>query len=399
MTPLATQPVEATARPEATQAPSGEAERTMVRSSELLDSDVVDEQGNLLGVVMEVLVDTTGAIQYVIFDANEFLQIDAGDTGGTGTSATPVATAAGDTGTSATPMATAVGTAQGTGTTEDSGLVAVPYDQFEVASMVTGTGTDTDTDSDTAATPAATAEGGTGADATPAATSEAGANATPRATAVGDEEGEMENVVGLADENTVLVYTGDTAELAEMQIDMALLDAEGWMIDTTLAAEDDTDTNTGTSATPAATAEGGTGTSATPAATAEGQGTGDVTLDRLDGLIRVSRFSDFDLRNAEDEDLGEVEELLIELRDGMVQYGVVDFGGFLGIGETSVAVPWERFTLQAADTATDANFRLEIDQATLENAPQIDLDALPSWPAPLTTDWDVETRTFWETAS
>src|SRR5690606_36005060 len=45
--------------------------RLLVRASELLGSDIVSSNGEMVGTVSEVLVDPAGEVQYVVFDANE----------------------------------------------------------------------------------------------------------------------------------------------------------------------------------------------------------------------------------------------------------------------------------------------------------------------------------------
>src|SRR4051812_41628357 len=51
------------------------------------------------------------------------------------------------------------------------------------------------------------------------------------------------------------------------------------------------------------------------------------------------------VRNPAGEDLGKVEEIMIDVPSGRVAYAVVSFGGFLGIGDKLFAVPWRALTL------------------------------------------------------
>ena len=50
------------------------------------------------------------------------------------------------------------------------------------------------------------------------------------------------------------------------------------------------------------------------------------------------------------EDIGEIQNLLIGT-DGRVRAAVIEFGGFLGIGENEVAVPWDQLSI-SGDRAT-----------------------------------------------
>ncbi|MGQ0603934.1 MAG: PRC-barrel domain-containing protein [Anaerolineales bacterium] len=118
-----------------------------------------------------------------------------------------------------------------------------------------------------------------------------------------------------------------------------------------------------------------------------------------DSLIRVGRFTDFDLRNNDDEDLGEVDDMVIDLKSGMVTHAIVNFGGFLGIGEKSVVVPWQQFTLDQTQDNQDV-MRLNVSRETLEAAPAIDnMDTLlPRWPETILPGWDQDAVEFWRTA-
>ena len=44
--------------------------------------------------------------------------------------------------------------------------------------------------------------------------------------------------------------------------------------------------------------------------------------------------------NAQQEDLGKIEEMMIDKSSGKVAYIVLSFGGFLGMGDKLFALPW-----------------------------------------------------------
>src|SRR5688572_32978390 len=52
-----------------------------------------------------------------------------------------------------------------------------------------------------------------------------------------------------------------------------------------------------------------------------------------------------DVYNHKGEDLGDVKEIMLDMRTGKVAYAVLSFGGFLGMGEKLFAVPWNALTL------------------------------------------------------
>lgn len=60
------------------------------------------------------------------------------------------------------------------------------------------------------------------------------------------------------------------------------------------------------------------------------------------GAQRFCKASDLigkDVKNHQNEDLGEVDDVVISLGEGTASFAIIGFGGALGIGETHVAVP------------------------------------------------------------
>lgn len=77
--------------------------------------------------------------------------------------------------------------------------------------------------------------------------------------------------------------------------------------------------------------------------------------------------------NTAGEDLGKIEELMIDLRDGRIAYAVLSFGGFLGLGNKLFAIPWSALSLRVHEHA----FVLDIPKEVLEKAEGFDKD---NWP-------------------
>lgn len=84
--------------------------------------------------------------------------------------------------------------------------------------------------------------------------------------------------------------------------------------------------------------------------------------------------------NPQGEDLGKVEEIMLDINSGRVVYVVLSFGGFLGLGDKLFAIPWEAMTL---DTNRHV-FVLNVDKEMLKQAPGFDKD---NWPATGDTEW------------
>jgi sporulation protein YlmC with PRC-barrel domain len=77
--------------------------------------------------------------------------------------------------------------------------------------------------------------------------------------------------------------------------------------------------------------------------------------------------------NTSDENLGGIKDVMLNLHDGKIEYVVIEYGGFLGIGEKFFAVPFKVLTL---DTTRHA-FILNQNREVLENAPGFDKDHWP----------------------
>ncbi|RPI71279.1 MAG: PRC-barrel domain containing protein [Ignavibacteriales bacterium] len=80
--------------------------------------------------------------------------------------------------------------------------------------------------------------------------------------------------------------------------------------------------------------------------------------------------------NRAGEDLGKIEEIMLDTDEGRIAYAVVSFGGFLGIGDKYFAIPWKTLKL---DT-DNKQFLLDVPKERLENAPGFDKNNWPKTP-------------------
>ncbi|MEL6615423.1 MAG: PRC-barrel domain-containing protein [Bacteroidota bacterium] len=92
--------------------------------------------------------------------------------------------------------------------------------------------------------------------------------------------------------------------------------------------------------------------------------------------LSTSTLTGTDVRNREGESLGDIKDFMLDVDNGRVLYAVLDFGGFLGIGDKYFAVPLEAFRV---DTQSE-RLVLDVDKARLENAPGFDKNNWPSTP-------------------
>jgi sporulation protein YlmC with PRC-barrel domain len=81
-----------------------------------------------------------------------------------------------------------------------------------------------------------------------------------------------------------------------------------------------------------------------------------------------------DVYNKDGEDLGDINEFMIDMASGRLAYAVLSFGGVLGMGDKLFAVPWAALKL---DT-TNKRFTLDVPKGVLKDAPGFDKDHWPS---------------------
>src|SRR5437868_14846226 len=61
-------------------------------------------------------------------------------------------------------------------------------------------------------------------------------------------------------------------------------------------------------------------------------------------LIASDRVEGTPVRRANGEKIGTVQRLMIDKLSGNVAYAVLNFGGFLGLGQKHAPIPWARLT-------------------------------------------------------
>ncbi len=90
-------------------------------------------------------------------------------------------------------------------------------------------------------------------------------------------------------------------------------------------------------------------------------------------VLSASTLAGDQVQNLAGDDLGKVDQIMIDIPAGKVAYAVLSFGGFLGMGNKLFAVPWSALKVDEDKKI----FVLDIDKQKLENAPGFDKD---NWP-------------------
>ncbi|MCH2546665.1 MAG: PRC-barrel domain-containing protein [Alphaproteobacteria bacterium] len=90
-------------------------------------------------------------------------------------------------------------------------------------------------------------------------------------------------------------------------------------------------------------------------------------------LLSAASIDGDKVKNAKGEDLGNIKDLMINTATGEIQYAVLSFGGFMGMGDKFFAVPWEAFAVDWEDECLTLN----VEKDVLKSAPGFDKD---NWP-------------------
>lgn len=89
--------------------------------------------------------------------------------------------------------------------------------------------------------------------------------------------------------------------------------------------------------------------------------------------------------NVNGDDLGKIEELMFDVDTGRIEYAVLSFGGFLGLGDKYFAIPWSAMEVNLEEKCMVLN----IPKERLKNAKGFDKD---NWPNMADHTWAAELR-------
>ena len=102
---------------------------------------------------------------------------------------------------------------------------------------------------------------------------------------------------------------------------------------------------------------------------------GPLARDESHDLISSDRVDGTPVLATDGERIGHIDHLMIGKRSGRVEYAVMNFGGFLGIGEKHHPLPWD-----ALDYDPDmGGYVVNIDKDRLADAPQYEKTSEPAF--------------------
>lgn len=89
---------------------------------------------------------------------------------------------------------------------------------------------------------------------------------------------------------------------------------------------------------------------------------------QLGRAINVADVTGTEVRNLNADELGSVEDVLVDPANGKLTYAIIERGGFLGMGEDYVAVPWQAFRATPGMNMLVLNVKPEV----FDKAPKVD---------------------------
>ena len=105
-------------------------------------------------------------------------------------------------------------------------------------------------------------------------------------------------------------------------------------------------------------------------------------------LLSSSSLVNTSVKNADNQDIGEITDLMIDVTHGTIAYAVLSFGGFMGLGDKLFAIPWQALTINTVDET----FILNVSKEMLEKAEGFDKN---NWPDMADVQWNYNTHAFY----
>ena len=92
-------------------------------------------------------------------------------------------------------------------------------------------------------------------------------------------------------------------------------------------------------------------------------------------VVSASTLTGYRVRSPENDDLGTIEEIMIDPRSGRLAFAVLCFGGALGLGDKLFAIPWNLLRLDTDERV----LVLVCECERLHGAPAFDQDDWPDF--------------------
>src|SRR3546814_11219500 len=98
-----------------------------------------------------------------------------------------------------------------------------------------------------------------------------------------------------------------------------------------------------------------------------------IEMEESDRLIASNKVEGTAVYNRKGDRLGSVYNFMVDKRSGKIEYAVMSFGGFIGIGERYHPLPWSLLTYDP----TQAGYFVALDEVMMTKAPSHVMDQEP----------------------
>ncbi|GGD54512.1 PRC-barrel domain-containing protein [Lacimicrobium alkaliphilum] len=105
-------------------------------------------------------------------------------------------------------------------------------------------------------------------------------------------------------------------------------------------------------------------------------------------LLSADTITGDEVCNMQDEKLGKIQDIMLDLTQGKIRYAVLSSGGFLGMGDHLFAVPWRALK----QDKENKRFIIDIDVERIKKAPGFDKD---NWPDMADAQWNSTVESYY----
>ena len=121
-----------------------------------------------------------------------------------------------------------------------------------------------------------------------------------------------------------------------------------------------------------------------------------LAIENFPLFLSANKMKGEKVTNVNGDELGKIEDVMIDQELGKIAYVVIKFGGFLGIGDKEFAIPWEALSGGQGGSP----FSLKISKEVLEKAEGFDTGKLPSDRDQLSKTYTYYgNKPYWETGA
>lgn len=103
-------------------------------------------------------------------------------------------------------------------------------------------------------------------------------------------------------------------------------------------------------------------------------------------LLRASTLLGYNVYNLNGDNIGSINDLLMNVQNGNILFATIEYGGFLDLGDREVPIPLSAFNWQSENEVV-----LTVDEQQLESLPDVGND----WPNVIDNTWNDEIVNYW----